>query len=242
MVFINAAMSVDGKISSTERAQLKISDEEDLERVDRMRAAVDAIVIGGKTLLNDNPRLTIRSESLRREREKKGFEKDPIKVVVTGSCNVPLDSSFLLEGNGQKFVFTTKRAVPEDLEVLSSVSKVFVVGEDRVDFHRMLDILARHDVKRVMVEGGATLNFEMIEARVVDEIHVTVSPYIIGGKAAPTLVDGKGFTGDRIKGLDLISCERSGGSLLVKYRLQYNDVKETPRIPGKQFELKESGS
>ena len=240
LVFINAAMSVDGKISSTERSHLKISDEEDLERVDRLRAGVDAIVVGGKTLLNDNPRLTIRSEALRRERERRGLGGDPIKAVVTGSGNVPLDSSFVLEGEGLKFVFTTERADKERVQSLCGVAEVFVVGEDKVDFDRMLEILAEHGVKRVMVEGGATLNFEMIRARVVDEIHVTISPYIIGGEGAPTLVDGKGFTRGGIKDLDLISCERSGGSVLVRYRIRYGDVGKTPQMSHTRIEFKES--
>ncbi len=242
LVFINAAMSVDGKIASTERSHLKISDEEDLERVDRLRAEVDAIVVGGKTLLNDNPRLTVRSRALRRERKSRGLESDPIKVVVTGSGNVPLDSSFVLEGEGPKFVFTTERADKEMIRSLSRVAEVFVVGEDSVDFERMLDILKEHRVQCVMVEGGATLNFEMIKARVVDEIQVTISPYIIGGKAAPTLVDGKGFTRDGIKDLDLISCERCGESVLVRYRIQYNDVDNATQMSPSCIESKESRS
>jgi len=229
LVFINAAMSVDGKISSTERAQLLLSDKDDLERLDRLRAEVDAIVIGGRTLLNDNPRLTIRSGELRQERMARGLPGNPIKVVVTGSGNVPLDSLFLRDGDAVKFVFTTKRAKEGKIAPLSKFAQVFRVGKDRVDFRKMIEILARHGVRRIMVEGGAMLNFEMIRARVVDEIHVTISPYIIGGESAPTLVDGKGFTGSRIKNLDLISCQRSGESILVKYRVQYPTRKKSLR-------------
>jgi 2,5-diamino-6-(ribosylamino)-4(3H)-pyrimidinone 5'-phosphate reductase len=223
LVFINAAMSVDGKISSAERSLLRISDDEDMERVDRLRAEVDAIVVGGRTLLIDDPRLTIRSEGLRRLREEKGLGPDPIKVVVTGSGNVPLDSAFLREGEGPKLVFTTGSADRDRLEALSRVAEVHVIGEERVDFRRMMDVFARRGVGVVMVEGGATLNFEMIRAHIVDEIHVTISPCIIGGEAAPTLVDGKGFTGEGIKDLELISCERSGTSVLVKYRIKYDE-------------------
>ncbi len=232
LVFINAAMSVDGKISSAERAPLIISDAEDLERVDRLRAGVDAIVVGGGTLLNDNPRLTIRSEEFKRERQAKGLEGDPIKVVVTGSGNVPLDSSFLLEGDGPKFVFTTEKAAECDLGALSKMSEIFVVGEERVDFEQMIDILAGYGARRIMVEGGAMLNFEMIRARVVDEIYVTISPCIIGGESAPTLVDGRGFTGEGIKDLSLISCEQSGGSVLVRYRVVYGDETKSAGTAG----------
>lgn len=242
LVFINAAMSLDGKISTREREQLIISDKVDMERVDRLRAEADAIVVGGETLRNDNPRLTVRSEHLRVEREGEGLDIDPIKVVVTGSGNVPLDSYFIREGSGPKFVFTTGKADRDKIEALSGLSKVFVVGEEKVDFDQMLEILAQHGVRRVMVEGGATLNFEMIQARVVDEVHVTISPCIIGGTDSPTLVDGKGFTGTGIKDLELISCGESGGSVRVKYRLQYNHAEETPQVTRRQFEQKESKS
>ncbi len=228
LVFINAAMSVDGKISSVERGSLKISDEIDMERVDRLRSEVDAIVIGGKTLLNDNPRLTIRSDQLKRKREKRGMSSDPVKVVVTGSGNVPLDSSFLSEGDGPKFVFTTAMADRERIEALSRLTEVFVVGENKVDFEKMIEILAERGVRRVMVEGGATLNFEMIKADVIDEIHVTVSPVVIGGGDAPTLVDGEGFTPDGIRDLELISCEQRGSSILVKYRVRSRNSSKVP--------------
>jgi 2,5-diamino-6-(ribosylamino)-4(3H)-pyrimidinone 5'-phosphate reductase len=232
-------MSIDGKISSTERGLLRISDEKDLERVDILRAGVDAVVIGGKTLLMDNPRLTIRSDTLKKKREIKGQSSEPFKVVVTGSGNVPLDSWLLLEGEGRKYVFTTERADKEKIDALSDLAEVFVVGKEKVDFTRMLDVLSRNGVKRVMVEGGATLNFELIRACVVDEIHVMISPYIIGGKAAPTLVDGKGFTGKSIKNLELISCEQSGGFVLVKYHLQNHHVSGINQADKADWSLKE---
>src|ERR1041384_3211883 len=79
-VFINVAMTADGKIDTFERKGSAISSARDKERVDQLRAGADAIMVGGRTLLDEDPKLTVKSETLRAERVARGLSPNPVKV------------------------------------------------------------------------------------------------------------------------------------------------------------------
>src|SRR5512142_2465320 len=97
-VFINVAMTADGKIDTFERKGAAISSPRDKERVDRLRASADAIMVGGKTLLDEDPKLTVKSETLRAERLARGLSPNPIKVGVVTRADIKVDSQFLNAG------------------------------------------------------------------------------------------------------------------------------------------------
>src|SRR5690242_6089257 len=84
-VLLSAAMSVDGHIDDGGPEPLVLSDAADLDRVDAVRAGVDAILVGATTLRRDDPRLLVRSEERRAARVAEGRAPDPLKVTLTGS-------------------------------------------------------------------------------------------------------------------------------------------------------------
>ena len=98
-IFINCAMSLDGKISTTERKQVRISNDADMERVDELRASADAVLVGMNTAVGDDPKLTVKSEKLRKERVKKGLPENPMKVAMGRTDELNLDSDFMGHGN-----------------------------------------------------------------------------------------------------------------------------------------------
>ena len=87
-IFINSAISLDGKLSTRERKQVKISNKEDLERVDSLRAGADAVMVGSNTVAIDDPKLTVKSEALRNQRKAKGMPENPAKVMVGSIKNI----------------------------------------------------------------------------------------------------------------------------------------------------------
>ena len=97
-VFINAAMSADGKISAYTRKQIPISGEQDFQRVDRLKYGVDAIMVGIGTVLSDAPSLTVKSEELRRERRDRGKDENPIRIVADSLARTPVDADILRKG------------------------------------------------------------------------------------------------------------------------------------------------
>src|SRR5256885_2076670 len=105
-VLINVAATVDGKIDTVERRGAKISSEADWQRVDALRASVDAVMVGGRTLLDEDPRLTVRSPELRADRIARGAPENPAKVgVLSQPGQLKKDSRFLKEGGARIILF-----------------------------------------------------------------------------------------------------------------------------------------
>jgi 2,5-diamino-6-(ribosylamino)-4(3H)-pyrimidinone 5'-phosphate reductase len=185
-VILNVAATVDGKIDTRERRGATISSERDKQRVDALRASVDAIMVGGRTLHDEDPRLTVKSAALRAERLRRGEPENPAKIGVASRVDLPVGSRFLTSGPARVILFVASRAPRiEGVEV-------YECGEGRVDLIAALSKLAELGMRRVLVEGGGSLNAELLRLDLVDEVQVYIAPLVFGGATAPTLADGVG--------------------------------------------------
>ncbi|MCX2818489.1 MAG: 2,5-diamino-6-(ribosylamino)-4(3H)-pyrimidinone 5'-phosphate reductase [Methanobacteriota archaeon] len=187
-VVVNAGMSADGKLSDRTRSQVALSCEDDFERVDRLRAETDAILVGVGTVLADDPSLTVKDDRLRAE------EGNPVRVVLDSSARTPVDAS-VLDGEAETVVAVTDETSGDSLDApRERTTVVELPGDDgRVDLHALLDELSRRGVEHLMVEGGGETIASFLSAGVVDEVRVYVAPVFVGGRESPTLVDGEGF-------------------------------------------------
>lgn len=222
-VFINVAMTADGKIDTIARRGATISSQRDKERVDKLRAEADAVMVGGRTLLDEDPKLTVKSEALRAERVARGLSSNPVKVGIVSEVKLKTHSKFLYEGDAQCVIFTTHRTSKEELTSLRSLEhvKVFVHEGERVDLRKMMHTLKELGINRLMVEGGATLNFELIKLGLVDEVSAYVAPMIFGGENAPSLAAGVGLDRGEAVPLKLISVENwDNGGVLLHYKVE----------------------
>lgn len=218
-VFINSAMSADGKIATIERKQTRISGSLDFDRMDELRASSDAIMVGIGTVLSDNPSLTVKSKERKDKRLKMGLSENPVRIVVDSSGRMPIDSDILIKGEGKRMIAVTERIPPEKVKELSKYAEIIVTGKEQVDLEALIFELKNKGIDRLMVEGGATLNWGLISCGLVDEIYTFIGNMIIGGKNAPTLVDGEGYACDFSR-MMLISCQRSEDGVLVKWKIE----------------------
>jgi 2,5-diamino-6-(ribosylamino)-4(3H)-pyrimidinone 5'-phosphate reductase len=218
-VFINVAMTADGKIDTFQRKGAAISSARDKERVDRLRAGADAVMVGGRTLLDEDPKLTVKSEALRRERLALGLTQNPIKVGIVTDARLQPNSHFLTAGPAKIVIFTTRQTSKHHVSLLESRGvDIYLDDSEKVNLPEALKTLKQIGVKRLMVEGGATLNFELLRLGLVDEITAYVAPMIFGGANAPTLAAGPGLERNEAIPLKLVTAEAwEDGGVYVKY-------------------------
>lgn len=217
-VILNAALTVDGKIDTAARQGAKISSDEDWQRVERLRAEVDAVMVGGNTLLAEDPRLTIRSAELRAWRESDGRPPNPAKVGIISEASLNLAGRFLHDGGGQVHLFTTHRTSEDRIAALREQgAEVVVHAGRRVDLTTAMAYLKTAGLDKVLLEGGGTLNAAMFEAGLIDEVRLYIAPLIFGGASAPTLADGPGLPQEQAAALQLKELTKlpDGGILAV---------------------------
>jgi 2,5-diamino-6-(ribosylamino)-4(3H)-pyrimidinone 5'-phosphate reductase len=192
-IIVNIAMSADGKISTRERRQVRISGAQDFARVDRLKAMCDAVMVGIGTVLADDPSLTVKSEECRIYRRKQGWGDHPVRIVVDSSGRIPPEASILNKDEGKRVVAVSKRADASKISLLERKATVIVAGEDEVDLRVLMNELGAMGIHRIMVEGGGTLIAGLIKEGLVNEIYTFIGNIIIGGKDAPTFTEGEGF-------------------------------------------------
>ena len=218
-VVVNAAVSADGKLSSRRREQIRISGEDDFDRVDRLRAAADAVMVGVGTVLADDPHLALDVEDRRVQRLRNGRPGDPARIVADSRARTPTDAR-ILDDAATTFVLVSEAAPAERCDALADAgAEVVVAGDERVDLAAGLGELESTGIDRLMVEGGGELIFSLFEAGLVDELSVYVGSLVIGGRDAPTLADGEGFV-EEFPRLRLTEVTRVDDGALLRYDVE----------------------
>ena len=218
--FINAAMSIDGKISTRQRHQVRISGDADFERMDELRASSDAVMVGIGTVLADDPSLTVKSDERRSKRLEKGLDENPVRIVVDSKARIPKDADIFRKGAGKRIIAVSESAAFDRVRALRENAMVIMAGKNQVDLPELLSILGEMGIQRLMVEGGAGLNWGLVKNGLVDEIYSFIGNLIIGGSTAPTLIDGEGFDEADIPACSLIGAEKMEGGVLLKWKLK----------------------
>ncbi len=208
-VILSAAMSLDGKIAS-KKGYSELSSKQDKVRIHKLRANVDAILVGSNTVRRDNPSLTVRYV--------KG--KNPIRIVLDSNGTISSNSKIVRTSKKiHTILAVSKKATKKNIVKLKNHSiEVIVTGENRVNIKNLLKKLSKKKIKTILVEGGGNVNWEFIKEGLVDEIIITVSPYLIGGINAISLVEGDGFSKiqESLK-LKLKKINRIGNEVVLYY-------------------------
>jgi len=215
-VVVNAAMSADGKLSHRGREQVAISGPEDFDRVDRLRAESDAVLVGVGTVLADDPHLTLDDPELADERLARDESEFPARVVADSRARTPPDAR-ILDDAATTYVLLSDAAPGEQVADLRDAgAEILTAGDERVDLPAAFDALADRGIDKLMVEGGGEIIFSLFDAGLVDELTVFVGPKIIGGRDAPTLADGDGFV-EAFPSLSLAGVERLDEGVVLRW-------------------------
>ena len=182
------AMTLDGKIASVTGDSRWISGEASRKLAHQLRQQYSAIMVGVGTILKDNPTLDTR-------RSRK-ISKDPLKVIVDSMARISLDAQVLTNKPHLTLVAVTKKAKKAKIAEIRRVGAQVVLcpeAQDQVDLKYLMLALGSMDIDSVLLEGGGTLAFSAIRDGVVDKVLFFVAPEFIGGKKAPTILEGDGI-------------------------------------------------
>ncbi|MEU1274692.1 dihydrofolate reductase family protein [Streptomyces sp. NPDC005799] len=211
-VLLSAAVSLDGYLDDTGPERLLLSSPADFDRVDEVRASVDAILVGAGTIRADNPRLLVNSPERRAARVASGRPEYPLKVTVSGSGELDPAARFWHTG-GDKVVYTTDKG-GERARALGIAADVVPLGPD-LDWRRLLEHL--HDVRgvrRLMVEGGGRIHTQLLQQGLADELQLVLAPLFVGDPDAPRLFGPGGYQGGRLR---LVESRRIEDVVLMRY-------------------------
>jgi 2,5-diamino-6-(ribosylamino)-4(3H)-pyrimidinone 5'-phosphate reductase len=193
-VLVNMAMTADGKIATANRAIHSFSSARDLTHLYELRATVDAVMCGARTIEISRSILDPGGLKFRRWRLKHGLAEYNLRVIVSGSGSIDPTAEIFKKKFSPLIVLTTGRATPEKLAQLRELADVVrVCGKKEIDFRSTFRWLhAKWNVRRLLCEGGGDLNDALFRTRLVDELHLTICPKIFGGRHAPTIAEGSG--------------------------------------------------
>ncbi|HWO61460.1 MAG TPA: RibD family protein, partial [Umezawaea sp.] len=169
-VLLSVAVSVDGHIDDGGGHRFPLSNADDFDHVDRIRAESCAILVGAGTLRADNPRLLVNSPERRAARVAEGRSEHPLKVTVSGSGDLAPEWNFWHHG-GAKLVYSTDSGAERASAALGGLADVVALGSG-IDFAALLDDLGDRGIDRLMVEGGEAIHTAFLAAGLADEIRM----------------------------------------------------------------------
>lgn len=208
-VILSAAMSLDGKIA-TKTGESELSSKQDKIRVHKLRGKVDAIAVGIRTVSVDDPLLTVRYAKA----------KNPTRIVLDSFGKISPRSRIIKTSHMvPTIIAVSKKITKKNLNQLSKHPvKILVSGKNKIELKKLLKMLKKEKIKTILLEGGGTTNWEFVRQGLVDELIVTVTPYLIGGKDAMTLVGGTGFSKVKnSKKLKLHKAYKQNNELVLHY-------------------------
>jgi 5-amino-6-(5-phosphoribosylamino)uracil reductase len=222
LVTLNVAESVDGKIAPVDGGKVNFGSAEDRAQMEALRAEADGVLIGCGTLRAEDPPLLIRDPDVRERRLAAKGSPHPRNITVCSILPEHLAGMrFFQSPETEKLVFTTERTPAGLRQAAVRYARVEVVPHDesgRVDVVEVLRRLPPLGIGHLLLEGGGELNFSMLQAGLIDELYLTVCPFVFGGRTAPTSFDGAGFTRDQVRKLALRSQRVSTrGEVFLRY-------------------------
>ncbi len=217
-VLMMSEITADGKLTLKKGASSKIlmkymAHETEL-LLHETRAACDAIMVGANTIRIDNSFLTVRYVP----------GKSPLRVIPCSMADLPLESN-VLKNDAPTVVAVCEAAPQERVDAIRKTgTSVVVAGKTHVELPLLMQILREQfGVKRLMIEGGPTLNWHMLHDRLVDEIRLIHLPFIVGGSDTPSLVGGMHIdTEDQMIRLNLKKFYLCGSNLVSEYDVLYH--------------------
>lgn len=220
-VFLNVAITADGKIATANRKVSSFGSERDHEHLLELRTQADAVMAGARTVDLNPVNMGPGPEKFRRLRKRNGLSEYNLRIIVSGSGSIDPEAEIFKKRFSPIIILTSRRIPKQRLKTLEKVADAIrIFGDNDIDFPAAFRWLREEwKVKRLLCEGGGELNAALFQADLVDEIHLTLCPKIVGGRHAPTLADGKNVRDLKdARQFELVSTNRVADEMFLVYR------------------------
>ncbi len=230
-VSINMAMTADGKIATANRVISSFGSPRDHKRLLELRATADAVMAGARTVDLNRINMGPGGERYRRKRTQEGLQPHNVRIIVSRLGTVDPQARVFQEEFSPVIVLTTRQASAGRLRALRAVAhSVKICGNRAINFRSAFRWLYKEwKIHKLVCEGGGELNDALFQAKLVDELIVTVCPWIFAGREAPTIADGAGVaTLASAAGFKLKSARRVGAEVFLFFNRRRKDRHPAP--------------
>jgi riboflavin-specific deaminase-like protein len=210
---VNMVSTLDGKATIDWRTQ-GLSDELDRALFHHLRTQADCVLVGAGTVRAERYGRMVKSEELRDKRAGEGLERDALAVVVSARLDLPADLPLLQEPEQRVLIAT---GADTRLEGIAAEVDYLDTGADLPLL--MARLRQEHGVRSILCEGGPTLNAHLFAAGLVDELFLTLSPKVVGGPSALTIVAGRELVDPA--NLELVWALKGGDSVFTRWRVPH---------------------
>ena len=218
-VVLCLAASLDGKIAAKPGAAPDFTSRDDLQKLFRLRAESDALLVGANTVRQEELPALVRDEALKRQRIDAGMPPHPLAVVVSGSLNLPWESRYFSKRR-QPIYIMTAAPTPDQRRQIEALELGLLETGERLSFREGLRQLKALGIGKVLAEGGGRLTHSLLAEGLVDRLYLTLAPVIFGGFDTPPLCNGPLLNPS--PGFELVDCQKIGSELHLEYRARRN--------------------
>jgi 5-amino-6-(5-phosphoribosylamino)uracil reductase len=215
------AITADGKVTTKKFGPVDFTSREDKLHLFRQRALADAVLLGHTSLERDNVRLGVPAE-LQELRIKRGQSRSPLRVIVSNKGRIDDRLKIFQSDVSPIIIFSTKQMPRKNQEALRKKAILHLTDARHVDLAAMLKTLRdNYKVRTLACEGGPTLFRSFLEQGLVDQLNLTIAPYMFGGAKAPTLTGlSKTFLPTSVH-CSLIDMRTVGQECFLTYRVKH---------------------
>lgn len=210
MIVLSAAITLDGKIGQRNKKVI-LSSKSDKIRVHKLRSKFDAILIGKNTVEQDNPLLTVRYV--------KG--KNPIRIILDSRGTIKNNSKIIKTAKNVPTIIVTSQLVSKrNLSRLKNFPlDIIVCGKNQVDIRKLVPILCKKGIKKILVEGGGTLNLSFLKNNLINEIIITITPFVLGSENSVNLFEGILKPTKTLSSFKLKNVQKNINEVILNYKI-----------------------
>ncbi|MFN8016325.1 MAG: dihydrofolate reductase family protein [Acidimicrobiia bacterium] len=183
---INMVESLDGVFTIDGRAK-KLSSDIDRKTFQIMRQHADVLLVGADTVRKENYSAPKFNDEIKQKRKSKGISPHLPLALISSTANFDFESA-LFQGDEKTIIFTTNEAVSNHIEH-HKIAEFIGCGKDKVDLSNAVNVLIEKGYKNILCEGGPTINAQLLENNLIDELCLAISPQIVQG-TTPTIFNG----------------------------------------------------